>query len=54
MTTWECYITLRVEVEDMEDNMTEQQITAQARQLVRDHAHAMDEKEFHVEYEALV
>lgn len=52
--TYECYVTVRVEVYDMDGTLTEEQITEYARnQAIRDIA-KMRADELHVEYEALL
>ena len=52
--TYECYVTVRVEVYDMDGALTEEQITEHARnQAIKDIPH-MRADELHVEYEALL
>lgn len=52
--TYECYITVRVEVYDTNGNLTDEQIVEHARnQAIKDIAH-MRLDELHVEYEALL
>lgn len=52
--TYECYVTVRVEVYDMDGALTDEQITEYARNAaIKDIAH-MRADELHVKYEALL
>lgn len=52
--TYECYITVRVEVEDSDGTLTEEQIVSRARDLAITDISHMRADELHVEYEALL
>ncbi len=52
--TYECYVTVRVEVYDQDGALTDEQITEYARnQAIKDISH-MRADELHVKYEALL
>lgn len=52
--TYECYVTVRVEVYDQDGTLTDEHITEYARnQAIKDISH-MRADELHVEYEALL